>query len=128
MAVRWRADRLKPRIAAWALTAGAIALIAAPDRVLAWSPPCLWHSLGIAHCWGCGMTRAFIAVLHGDLLTAIRLNPGIGAVAPLLLWVYVTSLYEALRASYWTEPSASVGSCATRTRSAHRFRVVAQRN
>jgi Protein of unknown function (DUF2752) len=103
MGDRWRAERFKSRLSALALIGAAVASVTAPDGLLAWSPPCLWHSLGFAHCWGCGITRAAIALMQGDVQRAIRLNPSICAVAPLVLCVYATQLSQALRASFPTE-------------------------
>jgi hypothetical protein len=37
-------------------------------------PPCLFHKLTGLHCPGCGGTRAAHALLHGDLLAAVRFN------------------------------------------------------
>lgn len=38
-------------------------------------PPCLLHKWTGLHCPGCGGTRAFRALSHGDLVTAIGMNP-----------------------------------------------------
>jgi hypothetical protein len=37
-------------------------------------PACRLHQLTGLNCPGCGMTRAFHALLHGDLMTALRDN------------------------------------------------------
>ena len=37
-------------------------------------PVCQFHRLTGLNCPGCGMTRAFYALLHGDLLTALHDN------------------------------------------------------
>ena len=42
-----------------------------PNWVLEMMPPCLFtHFLGFTHCWGCGITRAILACLRGDIVTA----------------------------------------------------------
>ena len=37
-------------------------------------PTCAFHRLTGLNCPGCGMTRALYALLHGDILTALRDN------------------------------------------------------
>ncbi len=55
-----------------------------PGAFLTISPPCLFDYFGFAHCWGCGMTRAMLACLHGNMALAWELNPGVFVVLPLL--------------------------------------------
>ena len=54
-------------------------------------PVCLFHRFTGLNCPGCGMTRALYALLHGDLLTALRDNAllvlGIPAVLARGLWL-----------------------------------------
>lgn len=38
-------------------------------------PPCAFHALTGLWCPGCGMTRALHALVHGDVLQALHLNP-----------------------------------------------------
>lgn len=38
-------------------------------------PPCVFHALTGYWCPGCGMTRALHALVHGDLLHALHMNP-----------------------------------------------------
>lgn len=51
--------------------------------LLAWDCPLL-HFTGIP-CAGCGMTRAFFAFFHGDVIHACRCNPLF--ILPLLAWL-----------------------------------------
>ena len=40
-------------------------------------PPCMFHALTGFSCPGCGSTRAVSALLRGDLLTSLKLQPAI---------------------------------------------------
>jgi len=57
---------------------------------------CLWRHLGFSHCWGCGMTRAFWHLLHGEFKTALDWNWRILIVAPILAGLYFRLGYQAL--------------------------------
>ena len=54
-------------------------------------PVCMFHRLTGLNCPGCGMTRALYALLHGDILTALRDNAllvlGLVAAALRGLWL-----------------------------------------
>ncbi len=64
-------------------------------RVAKLYPACpIRQHLGIL-CPGCGATRALAALLHGDLLQALRLNPLTTLLLPLAL-LYVASLLRRL--------------------------------
>lgn len=82
----WRPpDREDRQVAAlWAVCAG-LALLFRPLWIVGADalPPCLWHAWTGWPCPGCGTTRAFIRLLHVDLLGALTLNPlaACGAVA-----------------------------------------------
>lgn len=43
--------------------------------IAAYAPRCAMHEMTGLHCPGCGGTRAFFFLAHGDLLTSIRYNP-----------------------------------------------------
>lgn len=69
-----------------------LAALAAPEALLAWGPPCLF-TLALGHpCPGCGMTRALLALLHGDLAAAWGHNRLSPLVLPLLLALYARHL------------------------------------
>lgn len=38
-------------------------------------PPCLFHSLTGLSCPGCGCTRSVLALMRGDILESLRMNP-----------------------------------------------------
>jgi uncharacterized protein DUF2752 len=48
-------------------------------------PRCVFHSLTGWQCPGCGTTRALHAVLHGNVLEALRYNAMLFAFAPFLI-------------------------------------------
>ncbi len=47
-------------------------------------PPCPLHALTGLYCPGCGSTRCLHALLHGDVTTAVAMNPLLVASLPLL--------------------------------------------
>jgi hypothetical protein len=47
-------------------------------------PPCPLHALTGLYCPGCGSTRALHALLHGDVPTALSMNPLLVIALPLL--------------------------------------------
>ena len=53
-------------------------------RPPAWAPPCPFHYLTGLHCPGCGSTRALLALLHGDIARAFRMNSLLVVALPLL--------------------------------------------
>lgn len=61
-----------------------IAWIATPGKT-AWLPGCPLHLLTGLQCPGCGSTRAFHALTHGDVLAALRMNLLAIAAIPLLV-------------------------------------------
>ncbi|MGN1205636.1 MAG: DUF2752 domain-containing protein [Eubacterium sp.] len=50
-----------------------------------WLPPCLFHLVTGLPCPGCGGTRAFVALLHGDILHSFLCHP----VVPYCFFLYV---------------------------------------
>ncbi len=57
---------------------------------------CLFRNLLGRCCWGCGMTRAFFSLLHGDFAAAWDYNHRVVIVAPLLLWLYIEALKKTI--------------------------------
>lgn len=69
-----------------------------PGALLHYGPPCVFSSvLGWEHCWGCGITHAIIALLHGDVAAAWQHNPRSLIVLPLLIVVYTRHLHGLLK-------------------------------
>ena len=54
-----------------------------PPEHYSFYPQCPFHQLLNLQCPGCGATRAFAALLHGDLAAAIHFNALVIAVFPL---------------------------------------------
>lgn len=51
-------------------------------------PPCPIRALTGLDCPGCGATRMFYSLLHGDLLTALHYNALAVAFIPFFLWTW----------------------------------------
>lgn len=49
-------------------------------------PTCVFHELTGLHCPGCGITRAAIALSHGELVAALGFNALAFLLAPILVW------------------------------------------
>ena len=81
------------RVALMAACAGAFALAVHSDF-----PLCpLAGSFGIP-CPGCGLTRATLALLHGDVRGALRFHPLVWLLTPLVVGVAATAAWNLLRA------------------------------
>lgn len=86
--------KLPLRIALLALGAGAFAL-----AVRSGFPLCpLAGSFGIP-CPGCGLTRATLALLHGDVRSALQLHPLVLVLTPLAAAVSCVTAWSLLRLS-----------------------------
>jgi hypothetical protein len=53
---------------------------------------CLWRGLSGTPCWGCGLTRAFCSLVHGDVAAAIDFNVLIFPVVVSLAAFYLSNL------------------------------------
>lgn len=51
---------------------------------------CLYTNLTGKHCWGCGMTRAFLSIIHLDFKQALVYNWRVSIVFPLVVILYIT--------------------------------------
>lgn len=59
-----------------AIIFGALAFVVFAERMgFAHGPPCLLRQLTGLNCPGCGGTRAFFALSHGEIAKSIRFNP-----------------------------------------------------
>ena len=95
-AARSRSDAAGLLIAAAVALLG-LAALAMPQALLQYGPPCLWTLLLGHPCPGCGMTRALLALLHGDLAGAWGHNRAALLVLPLLLVLYLRHLHRLWR-------------------------------
>ena len=55
---------------------------------------CIIKRITGKECWNCGMTRAFLSVLHLDLKTAYQYNSKVLIVFPLTIGIYLHSWYK----------------------------------
>ena len=86
--MRGSSDKKIAWIAGGALFLAGIALLwfNNPDHT-AWMPPCPLYALTGLYCAGCGTGRGLYALIHGDILACVRMNPlliPLAAVAVLL--------------------------------------------
>lgn len=74
-----------------ALLAGAAALLALD------APLCPTATLLGIPCPGCGLTRATLALLHGDLARAVRFHPLSPVIVPLLAGLFASATWHFVR-------------------------------
>ena len=55
---------------------------------------CLFKQIIGDSCWNCGMTRAFLSILHLEIEDAINYNWKVVIVFPLTICIYLYSLYK----------------------------------
>ena len=58
---------------------------------------CLWRNLLGQECWGCGLTRAFCSLVHGQFRIAAGFNPLVFPAAITMVSIYSEGLLKALR-------------------------------
>lgn len=63
-----------------------------------WSIPCLFNTLFDVECWGCGITRAIISLLHGEWGKSLAQNtmglPVMAAITAISLREYLALFQE----------------------------------
>jgi hypothetical protein len=80
------------------LIAAPAVLVFIPFSTLATGPDlCLFKILFHRECWGCGMTRAFWYVLHGDVRQALAMNWRVALVFPIVTWAAAKTVLADLR-------------------------------
>ena len=92
-------SRIGDRTVALGLLFAVGATMFAPQWVLSVTPNCLISRvLGGGVCWGCGITRAVIALAHLNFEAATAANPLVYVVAPCLGWI----IFKFVRLSFRT--------------------------
>jgi len=79
------------------LAAGATYLFIFEPGRSGFFPVCLFRAATGYDCPGCGSTRGFHALLHGDLLTAFRFNPFMVIALPFLCYVLLRHTNAVMR-------------------------------
>ena len=64
-------------------------------------PKCMFYTFTGFHCPGCGSQRAFIALLHGDILTAMHNNLLLLFFLPFLFYILFIFLHNLFIANKW---------------------------
>lgn len=65
---------MKPAAAICAVVLAGLAAVLATDASAPWLPECAFHKWTGLLCFGCGGTRATLALLHGDWAASLRCN------------------------------------------------------
>jgi hypothetical protein len=70
-----------------------MAALAVPDLLIRATPHCLISLFLDDVCWGCGITRATVALLHGKFAVAWGFNKLVFFVLPMLMYLYIKHLH-----------------------------------
>ncbi len=90
------ADKRIQWLAVLGTSAGALVPLYAADPARGGVfPRCPIHALTGLYCPGCGTTRALHQLLHGNLLAALRLNPLLLVLLPILAYSFLSFTREA---------------------------------
>lgn len=58
---------------------------------------CIYKLILGKECWNCGMTRAFLAMLHLDFNTALSYNNKVVIVFPMAIVIYLNTWYKYIK-------------------------------
>ena len=72
-------------------------------------PPCPFRALTGLLCPGCGSTRALHELVHGRLITALKLSPLLAVYAPILGYALLSTVALALRGKPLPQPRIRAG-------------------
>jgi hypothetical protein len=90
-------DRIAAAAGAGGIIAGSAAVAYFDPTTAGFFPVCPLYSLTGLACPGCGLTRGFHALFHGDVLTALDYNAMLPFFAFLIACGFVALVYYALR-------------------------------
>ncbi len=90
----------------WACACASVSLYATDASDLSLLPLCPVHALTGLYCPGCGSTRAFQHLLYGNIGSALRLNPLILLVLPILAYSFASFTLETFRGRPLPKPAA----------------------
>jgi len=80
------------------LVVAAISVVA-PEWLMSVTPGCLIsRMIGDGACWGCGITRAVVHLVHFRYSAAMAANPLVLVVAPGLAWIVFKFVLRSYRA------------------------------
>ena len=85
--LRWRRAWPTALLGVGAIAVGAVLLRFNPNAAGNPLPACPFHAVTGLYCPGCGSTRALHALVHGDVATALAMNPLLVISLPLLAWM-----------------------------------------
>lgn len=69
-----------------------------PTEMLERGPAlCLFRIVAGIECWGCGMSRAISAVLHGEVQQALAFNWRVAIVFPILATIWFAAVRRLIR-------------------------------
>lgn len=89
MPMDYRSKKAKPLdIVIAVLTAlTALCAVLAPHALLEIMPDCLISKIIPGVCYGCGISHALLAIIHGDFLLAWQTNPLAYVVMPFMMFI-----------------------------------------
>ncbi len=79
------------------IVALSVVLYKFPPESCGFYPPCPFHALTGLLCPGCGATRAFAALIHGNMAEAMRWNGLFVVLLPILLIYLALAYLRAIR-------------------------------
>ena len=97
-ALRWQSSQVWLLFAMGLVALGGLALLYSYDPAGSTPyPQCPFHALTGLHCPGCGTLRALHQLLHGNVLTALGLNPLMALSMPFLGYAFLSKASLAVR-------------------------------
>ncbi|MBK8146638.1 MAG: DUF2752 domain-containing protein [Acidobacteria bacterium] len=90
-------ERVISAVFAGGIGVGALLVAAFDPSETSNFPPCPLLSLTGIACPGCGLTRGFHALFHGDVLTALDFNAMIPIYTVMIVFLFVSLLLAAVR-------------------------------